>query len=322
VAINSLALNPKYIAPSAWWQHVPLAYWLISELKPGKVVELGTHYGVSLFAFCEAAEALSPDSFVFAIDTWEGDKHAGSYTQDVFLRVSEHWERYHRRRARLVRSTFDEAATYFESCSIDMLHIDGLHTYEAVRNDFYTWLPLLKDDCIVLFHDINVREREFGVWMFWQELKQLPDYTTLETLNGHGLGILIRGQKYQYIQEEMTSMLGILTSKGELLEKLAELTPGGNFGKSSLEIQAEQARAETQQARAETQQARAETQQARAEAEHARAETEKARAETQQAREQTEEASSTLRNIENSRIWKLSKPVRVAIDTSKRCIRF
>jgi hypothetical protein len=196
-----------------------------------------------------------------------------------------------------------------------MLHIDGLHTYEAVKNDFYTWLPLLKDDCIVLFHDINVREREFGVWMFWQELKELPDYTTVETLNGHGLGILIRGQKYQHIQEEMTSMLGILTSKGELLEKLAELTPGGSFGKSSLEIQAEHARAETQHAKAETQQARAETQQARAEAEHARAE-------TQQAREQTEEASSTLRNIENSRIWKLSKPVRVAIDTSKRCIRF
>ena len=39
--------------PSAWWGHVPFAFWLIAKCRPRLLVELGTHYGVSYAAFCE-----------------------------------------------------------------------------------------------------------------------------------------------------------------------------------------------------------------------------------------------------------------------------
>ena len=79
-----------------------------------------------------------------AVDTWQGDEHAGSYGEDVYESAAR-LSRSHAYGAfsRLLRMTFDEARRHFADGSIDLLHIDGLHTYDAVAQDFETWLPKL-----------------------------------------------------------------------------------------------------------------------------------------------------------------------------------
>jgi len=283
---------------------VPIAHWLVAELKPTRIVELGSHYGVSFFSFCEAAQAFSPDTFIYAIDTWEGDSHASFYEQDVFDQVAQHWQRHHRLRSQLIRSTFDDALNYFEDGSIDLLHIDGLHTYEAVLHDYQTWLPKLKPNSLVLFHDINVRERNFGVWRLWQELK--ASHPTHEVSNGHGLGLLVFGEDMWRRLDSFPAVIRALQYKGELLEKMADLTPGGSLGLSPLQ----RARAEAAQAGTDASQARAEALQARAEAQQARAQAEAAQAEAARAREE-------LASILASRAWRLSRPARRFLDRLK-----
>jgi len=220
---SSLSLLPLYQAPSSWWEHVPVAHWLIEELKPKVIVELGTHYGVSFFSFCEAASKFSPDTFVYAVDTWQGDEHAGSYDESVFQKVQTHQQAHHKQRSRIVRSTFDEASEHFEDQSIDILHIDGLHIYEAVCNDFNTWMPKLRDGGSILFHDWNVREGDFGVWKLWQEIRDNNRFKCYEIPNGHGLGIatLIETEPEWY--KELALLLPLLTCKGALLDHVSEL---------------------------------------------------------------------------------------------------
>lgn len=185
---------PDYLEPSAWIEHVPFSFWLIANFKPNSLIELGVYNGTSYFSFCQAIERLNLNTKAYGIDTWKGDEHAGFYNDDIFERVSFYNVNNYSRFSTLIRSSFDNAREYFTEKSIDLLHIDGLHTYEAVKHDFETWLPVLSENAIVIFHDINVRERKFGVFQFWEELKL--QYPHFEFDFGFGLGVITLGNNH------------------------------------------------------------------------------------------------------------------------------
>jgi GT2 family glycosyltransferase/glycosyltransferase involved in cell wall biosynthesis len=179
--------------PSAWWGHVPFAFWLIERCKPKLLVELGTHYGVSYAAFCEAVLRLGLATRCFAVDTWQGDAQAGYYSEEVYADLAEFHAGRYASFSQLVRKTFDEAGGGFADATIDLLHIDGCHTYEAARHDFDAWRPKLSERAVVLFHDTNERRGDFGVWRLFDELRR--DAPSFEFLHCHGLGVLALGDR-------------------------------------------------------------------------------------------------------------------------------
>jgi hypothetical protein len=185
-------IEPKRLVPSAWIGHIPFAGWLVDILKPAALVELGTYNGASYLGFCQAIRESSLNTKCYAVDTWEGDVHAGLYGESVYSQLSEYHDNNYSDFSRLMRTTFDEACPFFEDKSIDLLHIDGLHTYEAVKHDFETWQPKLSSKSVVLFHDTNVHDRNFGVWKFWAEISKL--YPCFEFKHSYGLGVLLFGE--------------------------------------------------------------------------------------------------------------------------------
>jgi hypothetical protein len=192
--IPGLAEEPLYLSHnSAWIYHLPMVPVFMHFLQPRTFVELGTFRGDSYMGFCQAVVRQKLNTQCTAVDTWEGDEHAGRYSTAVYDGLKAQHDPKYAGFSRLFKGLFDDAVREFADGSIDLLHIDGLHTYEAVKHDYDTWLPKMSERGVMLFHDTAIRERGFGVYQLWQEIsKERPSFNVPY---GCGLGILAVGEK-------------------------------------------------------------------------------------------------------------------------------
>lgn len=187
IDLPSRHFEPRIYGVGAWTNHLHFGYDLVAVMKPALLVELGVDRGESYFTFCQAAAENQTGTRCFGIDTWRGDQHAGGYDETTFAQVTEHNRAHYESFSTLLRSNFDEALSQFADASIDVLHLDGLHTEMAVRHDVESWLPKLRRGGILLLHDVRVRTKDFGVWKIWAELQQQSRSWTFE--DGPGLGV-------------------------------------------------------------------------------------------------------------------------------------
>ena len=178
----------KHMVFSTWVDHMPFGYDLVAALKPKLLVELGTHKGLSYFTFCQAMKEHGVDGTCYGVDTFEGDTHTDKYDESVFNAVQGHARQNYHGIAYLMRMLFNDALAHFSDESVDLLHIDGLHTYDAVSEDFRNWYPKVKPGGVILFHDVMARIQDFGCWKFWEETA--PQHETFTFHHGFGLGVL------------------------------------------------------------------------------------------------------------------------------------
>lgn len=131
-----------------------LLYRLGKQQPPGAVlVEIGSYLGASSCFL--AAAARKRGGKLHCIDTWD-NKGMSEGKRDT-------WEEFSRNTGRFAdeiithRGKSTEISKIFNH-QIDLLFIDGDHSYEMCKSDIEAWTPYLKKGGILIMHDYTWAE--------------------------------------------------------------------------------------------------------------------------------------------------------------------
>lgn len=200
-------LNYDLLTFAPWSGHRCFVYDLVRAFEPNTVVELGSHYGCSAFTFAQAVKDFALDTKMYFVDTWQGDDFTKKYDNDVYTIFCKTVNKfYSNQNINMLRMTFNEAVEQFEDKSIDVLHIDGSHHYNDVKLDFETWFSKVKDDGIIMLHDVSsdiVLGDVMGSYKYWEELQEKFKYTVKFDFSW-GLGLIFLGEdKYEIFKNSV-----------------------------------------------------------------------------------------------------------------------
>jgi len=169
---------------------------MLRQNPPKYVCEIGTASGGTLFLLTQVCR---PDALLLSVDLGLS-----------FERCLVH-ARFASRRQKIVSVRGDSSApetlgrvrSLLRGHPLDLLFIDGDHSYEGVKADFDNYSPLVRPGGLIVFHDIV---RDFGtrygkptghytggVPVFWEEIK--TGHRTSELIedlaqDGYGIGIV------------------------------------------------------------------------------------------------------------------------------------
>lgn len=166
-------------------------------LRLRTVLEIGTDRGGTLFLFATIA---ADDALLVSVDLPSGP-FGGGYAK----RRGKLYRAFARRgqRIELLRQdshdprTVEDVQQILGGRLVDLLFIDGDHSFEGVAADLRQYSPLVRQGGLIAFHDIvpGPEEHVGGVPRFWQELKASEAVTELVAdwnQGGYGLGVLTR----------------------------------------------------------------------------------------------------------------------------------
>jgi predicted O-methyltransferase YrrM len=144
-----------------------LAY--ASRKPPATVVEIGSSLGGTFYAWCRIAD---PDALIVGIDLPGGA--FGEFGRETVERMN-HYRVHDQRVEPIVGDSHDpdsraKLEDMLDGRRIDLLFIDGDHSYEGVKQDFEMYAPLAS---LVALHDVLPHPNVSGcdVDRYWSELK-------------------------------------------------------------------------------------------------------------------------------------------------------
>jgi predicted O-methyltransferase YrrM len=148
----------------------------VRKLDPQTVLEIGTHRGGTLYLWARLAR---PDATLISIDL-PGGKFGGGYSPfraPIYRRFAQERQKLNLMRADSHdASTLEETRRLLSGRQIDLLFIDGDHTFEGVKKDWEMYSPLVRAGGLIVFHDVAGNYEETHVKAFWDTVKTSHPY--------------------------------------------------------------------------------------------------------------------------------------------------
>ena len=150
---------------------------LIKELGDNSnkiMIEIGSFVGESTVLFAQSfKEVLAIDPFMEGYDPADPTSYLFEFNnvyQTYLERTGDH------KNIQTIVSTSDQALDVLQGQEFDFVYIDGLHTYDGVKNDIINYLPLVKKGGVIGGHDYtNQIEHLIGVYDAVNEMFGKPD---------------------------------------------------------------------------------------------------------------------------------------------------
>jgi predicted O-methyltransferase YrrM len=142
------------------------------DRPPRTVLEIGTAQGGVFWLLCRLA---TPDATLISLDLPPDERLSGGEHVAIDLQaMKQPGQAVH---AVLASShepdTLARVRSLLAGRPLDVLFIDGDHTYDGVRQDYQMYAPLVRTGGVVAFHDIvRTPWPECQVDRFWGELAQ------------------------------------------------------------------------------------------------------------------------------------------------------
>jgi len=172
-AAEAIQIARRCMVYGAMQKRSELAPFLAVVLKrrPRTVVEIGRGRGGTLWALCRAA---ADDATIVSVDLPGGPFGGMADTADIRDRLAAHAGPGQHLHLVQADSRAPETVERVRELApqVDLLFIDGDHTYEGVAADYELYAPLVRPGGLIAFHDILPHSAEVGceVDRFWDEL--------------------------------------------------------------------------------------------------------------------------------------------------------
>ena len=167
---------------------------LLAQRPPKTVMEVGTEKGGTFFLL---ARVSAPDAFLLTLDLPVGQYSSyPAWRENLYRGFARD-----RQRIELVRTdshdprTLETVRRLLGGRALDLLFIDGDHSYDGVKKDFEMYSPLVAKGGTIAFHDIvdGAEASVGGVPKFWRELKATRrhlEFVKSWQQGGWGIGVL------------------------------------------------------------------------------------------------------------------------------------